>query len=354
MQINKLSVYNYRNLKNCEINFFNGMNVICGENAQGKTNIIEALWIFTGAKSFKGGVDSSFIKFGCEKAAAQIEFISGGTENTAKMEFGEKRKAFFNGKALQNPSKLAGNFNAIVFSPDDLSIVSGGPEKRRRFIDVLIGQIYPQYIDVLRGYLRAVKQRNEIIKEYKYDSTVSIMLDAFEKEISEKGKKITEYRQNYINALMMHLPAIFKGLTAGKEEIMSVYVATVDANMLTEALRKSRETDKFGGFTTVGPHRDDIEFKINGVNARNYGSQGQKRCVALALKLASAEVIKNKTGEYPVCLLDDVMSELDINRQNYILNHIKNRQSFITCCDPSNVERLNEGNIIEVKNGEVI
>lgn len=354
MQINKFEAVNFRNLCDLNLEFCDGMNVICGENAQGKTNLIEAIWLFTGAKSFRGGSENGFIKFGEEKAVTKIEFKGDGVKNTAKMEFSEKRVAYLGEKPLSNPSKLAGNFNAIVFSPADIGIVSDGPERRRRFLDVQIGQIYPQYIDILRGYARAVKQRNEIIKDYRYDPTCGILLDSFEEKISAEGEKIIKYREGYLESLFSYLPDIYSGLSDSREEIMSVYVARVSATMLKEKLKEAREEDKFTGTTSVGPHRDDIEFKINGINARNYGSQGQKRSVALALKLAGAEVIKNKTGEYPVCLLDDVMSELDVNRQNYVLNHISKWQSFITCCDPSNTERLKKGRIIEIKNGKAV
>ena len=354
MQINRISAVNYRNLSNIEIFPDSRMNVICGENAQGKTNIIEAIWMFTGAKSFRATSDSSFIKFGTNKASCEIDFISKGTENNAKIEYGEKKTAFLNNKTLSNPSKLAGNFNAIVFSPSDLQIITDGPEKRRRFVDLGIGQIFPQYIDILRDYTRAVKQRNEIIKEYKYDSSIEILLDSFEEKIVESGTKIIMYRERYISKLQNYMPEIFEGLTNGKEEIMSVNVANVSATMFKELLKRARKEDSFTGTTSIGPHRDDFEFRINGVNSRSYGSQGQKRSVALCLKLAQSEVIKEKTGEYPVCLLDDVMSELDAGRQNYILNHIKDWQSFITCCDPATVERAKVGKIFNIENGRCL
>ncbi len=354
MKVNSLSLKNFRNIKDLKLTFDKGMNVICGENAQGKTNIIEALWLFTGAKSFRNSKDSSFIKFGEEKGISQTEFIFAGINMEAKMEFGDKRTAFLNDKKLSSPSALAGNFNAIVFSPADLSLVTEGPSFRRRFLDVAIGQLYPNYIEILKNYTRAVTQRNQIIKDYRYDGSVAVMLDVFETEIVSSGAKIIEYREKYIEILNKYVPKIYKGLSGGREEIMSVYVTNCPAIMLEERLKEKRKEDMFTSVTSVGPHRDDIEFKINGINARSYGSQGQKRSIALTLKLSQAEVIKEITGEYPICLLDDVMSELDVIRQNYILNHIKEWQSFITCCDPSNTERLKEGKIFTVKIGEVI
>ena len=201
MKIERLKCINYRNIKFAEIYPDSGMNVICGENAQGKTNLIEAIWLFTGAKSFRNNKDSSFILFGEKKSRTELDFTANGVENNALMEFYEKRTAFLNEKALSNPSKLAGSFNAIIFSPVDLSLVKDGPQVRRRFLDIAIGQLYPTYITVLQDYTRAVKQRNQIIKELKFDASISVMLDIFEKEIAENGLKLVKYRQKYIDVI---------------------------------------------------------------------------------------------------------------------------------------------------------
>lgn len=353
MQVNRLRCASFRNLKNLIIEPCDGMNVICGENAQGKTNIIEAIWLFTGAKSFRGTKDSSFIEFGKSAARCELSFELGGVENNAVMDFFEKRSVKLNDKNLSSPALLAGSFKAVVFSPSDLSVVCDGPAVRRRFLDIAIGQLHPSYIEILKNYTRAVSQRNQIIKDYRYDSTLSVMLDSFEEEIAANGEKIIKYREEYVKTLSAHLPEIFSGLSSGREEIMSVYVGRCRDNM-TEELKRARRDDMFTGTTSVGPHRDDLEFKINRISARSYGSQGQKRSVAIALKLAQAEVIREISGEYPVCLLDDVMSELDPSRQSYILNHIEGMQSFITCCDPSNTARLLEGKIFEINGGEVV
>ena len=352
MQVKKINISGFRNIDNIEIMPDNQMNVIFGENAQGKTNILEALWLFTGAKSFRGSKEQNFIGFNKENAKNSLLFKALGVENEAQMCFGEKREAFLNGKKLSSPSSLAGSFNAVVFCPDDLSLVRDGPDKRRRFLDIAIGGLYPNYIEILRSYTRAVQQRNQIIKESRYDGSLSVMLDVFETEIADMGSKIIKYRNEYIKTLNQYVSRIYNSLSGGKEEMLSVYVANVCDIMLADELKKARSVDIYTGTTSVGPHRDDIEFNINGNSARSYGSQGQKRSVALSLKLAQAEVIKEISGEYPVCLLDDVMSELDTTRQNYILNHIRDWQSFITCCDPANVKELQGGKLIKVKNGK--
>lgn len=353
MKINSLKLKNFRNIENINIENFQEMNVICGENAQGKTNILEAIWLFTGAKSFRQVKDNLFIKFNEEKAINEINFISCGIENSAKMEIKEKRIAEINGIILKSPTMLAENFKAVVFSPNDLGIVNNGPAERRRFLDIAIGQLYPSYIEILKGYIRAVSQRNKTIKDYKYDNSLSIMLDVFEKEIAEKGKKIISFRKKYIKLLKEFTSKIYNNFSSGKETLEIEYIYSADSDFEKILLEKRKE-DMFSGVTSVGPHRDDIDFKINGVSARNFASQGQRRSVALSLKLAEAEVIKKYAEEYPVFLLDDVMSELDPERQNYILNHINGIQSFITCCDPSNIKNLKKGKIINIKNGKVV
>lgn len=356
MRVERLILKNFRNIESLELLPYGEMNVICGENAQGKTNIIEALWLFSGAKSFRSSKDSSFIKFGENKALAEVEFIFGGVKNDAQMEFNEKRTACLCGKKLSNPSKLAGIFNAVVFSPYDLSLVKDGPAARRKFADTAIGQLYPNYIELLRNYIRAVSQRNKIIKDYKYDGSLCVMLDVFEEEMAQNGAKIIEYRKRYLRLLSRFLPEIYSGLSLGKENIEANYISSFGKEKNAESIKKllenSRKNDSFTGVTSLGPHRDDIEFKINGVSVRSYGSQGQKRSCALSLKLGQGEIINEISGEYPIFLLDDVMSELDPTRQNYILNHIKGRQSFITCCDPNNTAGLKKGKIFSVCGGK--
>ena len=329
------------------------MNVICGENAQGKTNIIEALWLFSGAKSFRNSKDQELIKFGENVAKISAQFDMLGVQNDVSIKINDKKTAYLNEKKLSNTSNLAGKYNAVVFSPTDLNLVTDGPEKRRRFLDIAIGQLYPNYIEILRNYSRAIMQRNKIIKDYRYDKTISIMLDVFETEIVDMGNKIINYRKNYIEVLNKYVSDIYNGISSGKEKIEIFYISKNDT-LNIENIKNSREKDMFTSTTSIGPHRDDIIFKINGIDARSFGSQGQKRSVALSLKLAGAEVIKEVCGEYPICLLDDVMSELDENRQNYILNHIRNWQSFITCCDTSNIKNLKNGKVIKIKGGEVI
>lgn len=353
MRVKNLIISNFRNIKKAEIFPCDTMNVICGENAQGKTNLIEAIWLFTGAKSFRNSKDSLYVKFGELRAEIELNFEAEGIEKNSSLIIGDKREAFLNGNRLNSPARLAGSFNAIIFSPSDLRLLTDGPSERRRFLDIALGQLYPSYIDILKKYTRALTQRNRLLKDFKYDSTVSIMLDSFEEEIALNGEKIIKYRRNYINRLNEFLPEIYIGISHGKEELETNYIESFKGENLREALLMSRKEDIYSFTTSVGPHRDDILFKINGINARSFGSQGQKRSVALSVKLAEAKIIENDLGECPVLLLDDIMSELDPKRQDFILNHIEGMQTFLTCCDPSNFKNLKAGKIFNVKEGEI-
>ncbi len=351
MEVKRLTFKNFRNLAEGEIVPCGNVNIICGANAQGKTNITEAIWLFTGAKSFRGAKDFETVSFGFEEALLTMEFVSRGVEQKAEIRIKQRRAATLDDKKLRSPSLLAGNFCAIVFSPCDLDIVKGGPALRRRFMDIALGQLYPQYIELLKSYTRAVSQRNMLLKESGLSSPE--MLSAFENEIAQNGEKLIEFRENYCRDITPHLTDIYSGLSVNKEELSAEYISSCRAPDLAEELLRSRARDIYSGVTSVGPHRDDIDFKINGISARTFGSQGQQRSVAIALKLAEARNLKDITGEEPVAILDDVFSELDPDRQSYILNNIKDRQVFITCCDPSNIKNLESGKVFTLSAGRI-
>jgi DNA replication and repair protein RecF len=355
MIFKKLSLKNFRNINEVKIELSEKVNVIYGENAQGKTNILESLWLFTGAKSFRGSKDTELISFGKEISKISLEFFDGNRENTCVIDIESRRKATLNDVELSSASLLAGKILAVVFSPNDLNIVKDGPIFRRKFLDTALCQLYPLYIDLSRRYLRALDQRNKILKEIKYNPNLEEFLEDFENELSITGSAITKYRIEYVNSLNKYLPEIFNGISGGKEDI-SLELETECSKIKEEfkiTLKNCRKNDIFNQTTSIGPHRDDLNIKINNISARNFGSQGQKRSCALALKLSEAEVINEITGIKPVMLLDDVLSELDKCRQNYILNHIKNSQVFITCCDKSNFEDLKNGKVFYVENGNI-
>ena len=353
MKFKKLEISNFRNIENLEIFPSDGINVIYGQNAQGKTSILEALWCFTGAKSFRGSKDTEMIRFGSEKSKIKLEFFDDERDQSCVIDIEKSRTAVLNDVPLGAASKIAGKIYSIVFSPNDLNIIKDGPSFRRKFLDTAIFQLYPKFIDISKRYLRAVDQRNKILKEIKFNPNLSEFLEDFESEIAELGSEIICYREKFVEHLKKFVPLIYNGISGGKEHIEVIYATTAskDKEEFKALLKDSFNADIQTLSTSVGPHRDDIDIKINGISARNFGSQGQKRSAALALKLAESEVISEITGKKPVALLDDVMSELDPDRQNYILNHICDWQVFITCCDPSNIAGLEKGKIFEIENG---
>lgn len=353
MIIKKLFLKGFRNLFIEEMLPDEKINIICGDNAEGKTNIVEAVWLLTGAKSFRNVRDNELVNFESNFAEIKADFISEGIENNLNIKIKEKRETFFNGKKQNISSDIAGKFCAVIFSPSDINLITDSPSLRRKFLDTAICQLYPKYIEVLRNYNRAVQQRNNILRDCLKDATLRILLEGFEKSIVENGEKIVAYRKRYIELLNNNAPKIYNDLSGNKEFLEIEYICSYKENFKNELLLRQKE-DILRGVTTVGPHRDDILFKINGFSAKEYSSQGQKRSICLALKLAESNIIEEVMGEKPVTLLDDVMSELDKGRQNYILNHIKDRQVFITCCDKSNFEELEEGKVFFVKNGRII
>lgn len=352
MKANIFTCNNFRNLQNQSVELSDGMNVIYGENAQGKTNFLEGIWLFTGAKSFRYSKDEQMILTGKDSAKITLDYEKNGINNKSEITFGIKKQVTLNNKKVRSRASLAGEFLSIIFSPNDLNLVLGEPNLRRRFIDAAICQIYPRYIDILKNYTRAVTQKNSMLKSNIDGKNIDSILDAFDSEISVLGEKLVTYRLRYVELLNEVLPKIYSGISSGREEISVFYHCTCPDG-ITNAMKNARNIDIRRGFCTVGPHRDDILFKINGSDVKTYGSQGQKRSVCLSLKLAEAQIIKKSCNQQPIALLDDVMSELDPSRQEFILNHIKDWQVFITCCDPGNINRLNSGSIYHVTDGVI-
>ena len=360
MKVNRLSIEKFRNIEKMNIEPCENINVIFGENAQGKTNIIESIWLCTGCRSFRGTKDRELVKFGEERAKISLDFFGSGREQNIKLDISDKREMKLNDIKLPSCSKSIGEFVSVVFSPVHLSLIKQGPSERRKFLDIAISQLKPQYASYLTKYNRAVSQRNALLKDIVIHSELYDTLDIFEDSIAHYASKIAVYRLSYLDRLKEEVNAIYNGISSGREAISLRYMQNEDGENYSDKesylikLRQARKTDIMTGSTSVGPHRDDLEIMINGISARKYGSQGQQRSCALALKLGEANVINSITKERPVALLDDVMSELDISRQDYILNHIKDWQVFITCCDPNTIAHLKEGKSFQVEDGKVI
>ncbi len=358
MIINTLALKQFRNIENMQLHFSDTVNIIYGENAQGKTNILEALWLFTGMKSFRGSKDAEQIHFSFDKATVKVQFDADGLEQSASIEFSDKKSIFLNEVKQSNSTALSERYHAVIFSPEHLSLVKGGPRERRSFCDNALCQIKPGFSEYLSKYKKNLVQRNALLKDYKYNSSIELMLDIFEENLAQLGTQIMLQRKKYLEALQEQAERIYAGISSGKEQMQLLYHSTVNMEkeaaikeQFLEALKKSRTEDMQTLSTSVGPHRDDIEITINGISARKFGSQGQQRSAVLALKLGEANVLKNKTGQQPIALLDDVMSELDEIRQDYILHHIEGWQVFITCCDPNTILRLKKGKTFQIEKG---
>ena len=361
MKINSIHLENFRNFDNIDVSF-DDVNIIWGKNAQGKTNLIEAIYLFTGAKSFRGAKDKELIKFNCEKSILEIEFNSNEREQKAKIVIDKKRNVSLNGIKNKGAAELSDELKAVVFSPVHLSMVKDGPRERRHFIDGALCQLKSNYRKLLKEYTRALVQRNSLLKDLPKHPEMESLLYIWNQNLAKSGAKIIYQRLKYIEALMPYINDIFNGISKNKENISLVYkgcdefetdIENIEKKLL-KAFENAKVQDIINRTTTKGPHRDDIDILINGKSARIYGSQGQQRSCVLAIKLAEAALLKEMTGVEPIALLDDVMSELDESRQDYILNHIKSRQVFITCCDKEQILRLKEGKTIHIENGKEI
>ena len=360
MIVNSLTVTDYRNIDYIKIAPSENVNVIFGENAQGKTNLLESIWLFTGCKSFRTKKDNELLGFEKDYAKNEIEYSAFGREQTAQLIIDKKRTAFKNGIELKSPAELIGEFYAVIFSPSHLSLIQDGPVFRRSFLDTALCQLKPNYAKGLARYKHTLEQRNALLKDIQFHSELYDTLDVWDEKLSSYGAAVVFERIKYSKELSKHANGIYSGISDGREELTVEYVNNTGLyvedpyeikEFLKERLRQTRRDDIFNKITGIGPQRDDLDIKINGLSARKFGSQGQMRSCALALKLSEANIIKETTGEEPVILLDDVMSELDINRQDYILNHISGRQVFITCCDPATVLRMCEGKTFHIEKG---
>ena len=365
MKINSVKLNNFRNISSMELHATDGVNVIYGENAQGKTNILEAIWLFTGCKSFRGSKDTEFIKFNEDFAKINLDFSDNVRNKKSEIIIGNKKKnVSLNGVSLRSSSELIGSFYAVIFSPSHLSLIKDGPSGRRRFLDTALCQLKPSYAEHLAGYRRALLQRNALLKDLHLSPQLYDILDSLDDQLSRYSSAVISERLKYIEILSQYSKQIYAGISENKEyfnvtysrnDITDINISVSDLyNLELERIKNARKEDVLYKTTTIGPHRDDIDILINNVSARSFGSQGQQRSCALALKLGESEIIKKITGETPVALLDDVMSELDEKRQDYVLNHINDRQVFLTCCDPSQVLRLCGGKSFLINGGEIV
>lgn len=333
MIIRSIELLNYRNYSRLHMELSDGTNILYGDNAQGKTNVLEAVYVCCTTKSHRGSKDKEIIRFGEEEAHIKLNLEKDGIPYRIDMHL-KKNKAkgiAINGIPIHKASELFGIANVVFFSPEDLNIIKNGPAERRRFVDLELCQLNKLYVHALVQYNRIVVQRNKLLKELAFKPEYEPTLDVWDAQLISYGNQVMEYRMEFISQLNEIIRDIHYKLSGNKEKLEIHYEPNVRMGEFETALAKSRDQDIRQKTTLSGPHRDDISFFVNDVDIRKFGSQGQQRTAALSLKLAEIELVKKIVRDYPILLLDDVLSELDGSRQNQLLSSIHHIQTMITC-----------------------
>ena len=357
MRVKWLKLNNFRNYDNQIVEFFDGINLISGKNGQGKTNLVEAVMLSALTKSPRTSHDDDMRKENTDNTSVEVcvEHNFGDVNILVTMSKDTKKTFSINKNQVKKLSEVFGNLVAVYFAPTDLKIVSGGPNERREFMDTDISQLSGSYYNLIQRYEKVLTQRNKLLKSQD-TKVLKDTIPIWNEQLARHGAKIILSRLNLIERLKKHAYIIHKNLTSDKEEISLTYQGYVaeDENSLKLLLLKKYEEnidkDIKLGYTTVGPHRDDIKIEANNIDLRSFGSQGQQRTASLTLKLAELEVFNDNLGEYPVLLLDDVLSELDASRQNKLLEYVSNIQTLVTCTDfdfnvPHTKYHVNNGTI---------
>lgn len=364
MKIDKLQFENFRNLINGSISPCEGINVFYGNNAQGKTNLLEAIWLFCGGHSFRNNKENELIKFNEKFYKLSMKFFSHDRDQKAEIIFQNgKRKIKINGIERNKSSYLTEIFSAIVFFPDHLDLIKNNPGIRRNFLDTAICQQRVKYAISLGKYKNILNQRNALLKESYTHRELRDTIFIWDDILAQSGALILKERIEYIKKLKIKANEYHKGISDNKENLEIKYLTKLDISedddeyiikeKFLNELKNTVDEDIRYGHTGIGPHRDDILISINGKSAKTYCSQGQQRSAVLSMKLSEAKLLSERNDEKPVILLDDVLSELDSKRQDYLLNRIEGYQVFVTCCEKSNKEQLKNGKVFYIENGEV-
>ncbi len=350
----------YRNIESLEFEPCEKVNVICGENGHGKTNLLESIFLLTGGRSFRTNKDAPLIKNGSAAAFINSDFFCERREQTISLVINEKgRFASLNSGTQTKAAALAGKFCCVVFSPEHLSLVKGAPEMRRKFIDTALCQISSAYLANIKRYAKILQNRNSLLKDSAYVSAAFEMLDVYDSQFAQTAALITEQRRAFIKELLPLAQKNYEAISNGREALEFSYRSTLYGDDEAEysdgidALLAQRSAEQKCGFTLLGPHRDDLDIYLDSRDTKQFASQGQQRCAVLALKLAEAELMELRLGERPVLLLDDVLSELDANRQDYLIESIGDNQAVISCCEPELVLRNTKAKVFRMENGRL-
>ena len=357
MIIQSLELKDYRNYRSLSIEFNKNINILFGNNAQGKTNILEALYMCATTKSHKGSKDKEMIRFKQDEAHLRLYLQKKEISHKIDMHLKKNKTkgVAIDGISIKKSSELFGLLNFVFFSPEDLSIIKNGPSERRKFMVLELCQLDKIYFYNLSKYNKILVQRNNLLKQIKSNPSLIDTLDIWDEQLVNYGINIIKKREEFIVLLNKIIYQIHQKLTGGLEKIKVEYDPSVKEKEFHKELSKKRELDLKNLYTYVGPHKDDISFYVNGIDIRKFGSQGQQRTAALSLKLAEIELVKKIINDTPILLLDDVLSELDKNRKNYLLDSINDVQTIITCTglDEFINGRIHVNKIFEVNNGVV-
>lgn len=362
MIVKDITLKNFRNYENEKLEFHDKLNIIYGNNAQGKTNILEGIYMFSLGKSNRASKDLEMIKFGEDYSEIFMNFVSKGNETSGeiRIEKAKKKKIFINESPIQKNSDLVGRFNVVFFGPEYLSLIREGPKKRRKNIDVMISQLKIGYVAALSDFKRLIEQKNNLLKEDRIDK---FLLDVINEKIIDLSAYIIKIRYEYIKKIENIAQKIQLDISDGKEKLEMNYIScnmNIDEkrvnnikNILIEKSKDIFEKEFRHRESILGPHRDDIEFKINEKDLKLFGSQGQQKTAVLVQKIAEVELFYEEIGEYPVLLLDDIMSELDSIRQDYVINKLQNMQIFITCTDREKFINMKSGKFFKIEKGSI-
>ena len=357
----------FRNYAHLEAQFDPRVNLIYGENAQGKTNLIEAIAYLSSARSHRARYDREMIMLGVDSSFIQGDIFSRDRDFIleAKLFRGKGRQLYANGVKLKTAGELSGILTTVLFCPEDLYLIREGASARRKFLDSAICQLRPRYAQALAEYNRLYEHKTRILRDWPENPSLLQTLDDFNLRMAQTGALVIHYRAHFVKRLQEEAPAIHADFSGGREHLSLFYetVSSVEDPLagareilprLLEHQQSHRQAELDSRQCLSGPHKDDLMVNLDGMSAKTYGSQGQTRTAALSLKLAQREIFFQETGEYPVLLLDDVLSELDAKRQSFVLNRIKGGQVFITCCEEEKLDGLEGGKAFHIKSGKLI
>jgi DNA replication and repair protein RecF len=358
MRLHRLKLKNYRNYEELNIEFDSKIHFFIGDNAQGKTNLLESIYMLALTKSHRTNKDRELIYWGKEFASIHCDLTLFNRDTQLEVNiFPHGKKVLINRIDQRKISNYLGKLKVVLFAPEDLQLIKGSPNQRRKFMDRALGQIRPKYINQLSQYQKVLLQRNQLLKDSFKNSSLRNTIDIWDCQLLEYGSSVIDIRQQFIQEIGKLAQRIHFEITEGIEQLNLYYDANCLVTNFREKIEKSRERDFQTGTTNVGPHRDELQFTINDIDAKIFGSQGQQRTVALSLKLAELEYMKMQIGDMPILLLDDVLSELDIRRQKQLLDSINDSvQTFVTTTDVSGIkhEILKQSDFFYIKQGNIL